>query len=280
MNHHRWDEVAEAAAAVRARWAGSPAVGIVLGTGLGALANEIGAEATIPYDQVPHFPASTVQSHAGQLVCGTLSGRAVMAMEGRFHLYEGYTAAQVTFPIRVMRHLGCQTLIVSNAAGGMNPLHSEGRPDRHRRPHQPDGRQPADRPQRRPARPPLPRPDRAVSIASSRTWPSGGARGEHRRPPGCLRRGERAEPGDPGGVPLPPGHRRRRGRDVDRPRGPGRGPRRDEGPGFLDRHRPLPARCARTGPDRRHPRRGPRGRGQAPDHRHPRPRSPAGGVTS
>lgn len=126
MNHHRWDEVAEAAEAVRARWAGSPAIGIVLGTGLGALAKEIRAEATIPYDQVPHFPASTVQSHAGQLVCGTLSGRVVMAMEGRFHLYEGYTAAQVTFPIRVMRHLGCKTLIVSNAAGGMNPLHSKG----------------------------------------------------------------------------------------------------------------------------------------------------------
>ncbi len=126
MHHHRWEDVAEAAQAVRERWAGSPTVGIVLGTGLGALAQEIQAEATIPYDEVPHFPRSTVQSHAGQLVCGTLSGRTVMAMEGRFHLYEGYTAAQVTFPIRVMRHLGCRTLIVSNAAGGMNPLHSKG----------------------------------------------------------------------------------------------------------------------------------------------------------
>ena len=126
MQHHRWDEVVEAAAAVQARWSGRPAVGIVLGTGLGALAAEIVVEATIPYGDLPHFPASTVQSHAGQLVCGSLAGQAVMAMEGRFHLYEGYTPAQVTFPIRVMRHLGCRTLLVSNAAGGLNPLHAKG----------------------------------------------------------------------------------------------------------------------------------------------------------
>ena len=126
MHHHRWEDVEEAAHAVRGRWGGSPTVGLVLGTGLGALAKEIVAEATIPYAQIPHFPHSTVASHAGQLVCGALSGQAVMAMEGRFHLYEGYTAAQVTFPVRVMRHLGCRTLIVSNAAGGMNPLHAKG----------------------------------------------------------------------------------------------------------------------------------------------------------
>ena len=126
MQYHRWDDVAGAAAAVRDRWAGRPEVGIVLGTGLGAVAGEIAVEARIPYGELPHFPASTVQGHAGQLVCGTLSGRAVMAMEGRFHLYEGYTPAQVTFPIRVMRHLGCQTLLVSNAAGGLNPLHAKG----------------------------------------------------------------------------------------------------------------------------------------------------------
>ncbi len=107
-------------------WAGRPTVGIVLGTGLGALAEEIDAEATIPYPEIPHFPHSTVESHKGQLVCGTLAGRSVMAMEGRFHLYEGYTAAQVTFPIRVMKELGCRYLIVSNAAGGMNPLHRKG----------------------------------------------------------------------------------------------------------------------------------------------------------
>jgi purine-nucleoside phosphorylase len=127
MNHHRWEHVEEAAVAVRDRWpVGSPIVGIVLGTGLGALAQEIEAQAVIPYPEIPHFPHSTVQSHRGQLVCGTLAGKTVMAMEGRFHLYEGYTAAQVTFPIRVMRALGCVTLMVSNAAGGLNPMHSKG----------------------------------------------------------------------------------------------------------------------------------------------------------
>ncbi len=127
MHHHRWEDVDEATLAVRERWpVGSPTIGIVLGTGLGALAREIEAEAVIPYPEIPHFPHSTVQSHRGQLVCGTLSGKTVMAMEGRFHLYEGFSAAQVTFPIRVMRALGCQTLIVSNAAGGLNPMHSKG----------------------------------------------------------------------------------------------------------------------------------------------------------
>ena len=126
MQFHRWDDVDAAASAVRSRWDGKPTVGIVLGTGLGALAAEIAVEATIPYSDLPHFPTSTVTSHAGQLVCGTLAGQTVMAMEGRFHFYEGYTPAQVTFPIRVMRHLGCQTLLVSNAAGGLNPLHRKG----------------------------------------------------------------------------------------------------------------------------------------------------------
>ena len=126
MTHHDWARVQDAAEAVRSRWPGTPTVGIVLGTGLGALAGEIAAEATIPYPEIPHFPHSTVESHAGQLVCGTLAGRTVMAMEGRFHLYEGYTPAQVTFPVRVLKALGCSTLIVSNAAGGMNPLHYKG----------------------------------------------------------------------------------------------------------------------------------------------------------
>ena len=126
MQHHDWEQVTEAAVAVQARWSGRPGVGIVLGTGLGALAAEIAVEATIPYGEIPHFPESTVESHAGQLVCGTLAGQTVMAMEGRFHLYEGYTPAQVTFPIRVMRQLGCHTLLVSNAAGGLNSLHAKG----------------------------------------------------------------------------------------------------------------------------------------------------------
>src|ERR1700761_3861772 len=126
MIHHDWDHVQEATRAVRAHWSGTPRVGIVLGTGLGALAHEIEAEAILPYPDIPHFPRSTVESHRGQLVCGRLAGRSVVAMEGRFHLYEGYSAAQVTFPIRVMKELGCRYLIVSNAAGGMNPLFSKG----------------------------------------------------------------------------------------------------------------------------------------------------------
>jgi purine-nucleoside phosphorylase len=123
MTHHEWEHVQEASRAIRAKWSGEPRVGIVLGTGLGALAREIAAEATIPYPEVPYFPLSTVESHKGQLVCGRLAGHTVMAMEGRFHLYEGYSPWQVTFPIRVMKELGCQLLIVSNAAGGLNPLY-------------------------------------------------------------------------------------------------------------------------------------------------------------
>src|SRR3954464_1742778 len=126
MIHHDWDHVQEATRAVRAHWSGAPRVGIVLGTGLGALAHEIEAEAILPYPEIPHFPRSTVESHKGQLVCGRLAGQSVVAMEGRFHLYEGYTAAQVTFPIRVMKELGCRYLIVSNACGGLNPLYRKG----------------------------------------------------------------------------------------------------------------------------------------------------------
>ncbi len=126
MRHHEFDHVQQSTQAVRKHWDKSAKVGIILGTGLGALASEIAAEATIPYDQIPHFPTSTVESHKGQLVCGTLSGQPVVAMEGRFHLYEGYTPAQVTFPIRVLKELGCSILLVSNAAGGMNPLHAKG----------------------------------------------------------------------------------------------------------------------------------------------------------
>jgi purine-nucleoside phosphorylase len=126
MRHHEWDHVQQATAAVRARWSGNAQVGIILGTGLGALAEEIEAQATVPYDEIPHFPRSTVESHAGRLVCGSLGGKTVVAMEGRFHLYEGYTAAQVTFPIRVLKALGCNLLVVSNAAGGLNPLHNKG----------------------------------------------------------------------------------------------------------------------------------------------------------
>jgi len=126
MTHHDWDHVREATRVVRSHWVGVPRVGVVLGTGLGGLAEEIQAEARIPYPEIPHFPRSTVESHRGQLVCGSLAGQTVIAMEGRFHLYEGYTAAQVTFPIRVMKELGCRYLIISNAAGGLNPFFAKG----------------------------------------------------------------------------------------------------------------------------------------------------------
>lgn len=126
MISHNWDDVQEASQAIRDRWPGAPEVGLVLGTGLGALAREIESEATVPYADLPHFPRSTVASHAGRLVCGRLAGWPVMAMEGRFHLYEGYSAEQVTFPIRVMKELGCRLLIVSNASGGLNPHYGKG----------------------------------------------------------------------------------------------------------------------------------------------------------
>lgn len=126
MRHHTWDAVERATEVVRSRWGGVPSVAIVLGTGLGALAKEIEAEVTLPYESIPEFPRSTVESHAGQLVCGRLAGCCVVAMEGRFHLYEGYTPAQVTFPIQVLRRLGCEILIISNAAGGLNPYFAKG----------------------------------------------------------------------------------------------------------------------------------------------------------
>jgi purine-nucleoside phosphorylase len=121
-----YERILEAAAAVKAKWAGTPTVGIVLGTGLGKLADEITNRTEINYDTLPHFPRSTAPSHMGRLVCGTLGGKTVVAMEGRFHLYEGYKARDVTFPVRVMKALGCHTLIASNACGGMNPQYAKG----------------------------------------------------------------------------------------------------------------------------------------------------------
>src|SRR5262249_56430285 len=106
---------------VQSRWGQTPRVGIILGTGLGGLAEDIQQVAAIPYEQLPHFPQSTVITHAGQLICGRLGGKPVLAMEGRFHAYEGYSLKPITFPVRVMRALGCDILIVSNACGGMNP---------------------------------------------------------------------------------------------------------------------------------------------------------------
>jgi purine-nucleoside phosphorylase len=121
-----FDRVQAAADVVRARSALVPEVGIVLGTGLGGLAREIAVEAEVPYERIPGFPLSTVETHAGKLLLGRLAGRPVVAMQGRFHRYEGYDLQQVTFPVRVMHALGARTLVVSNACGGMNPLWGSG----------------------------------------------------------------------------------------------------------------------------------------------------------
>ncbi|MBM3450493.1 MAG: purine-nucleoside phosphorylase [Armatimonadetes bacterium] len=118
--------LAEAAAAVGARVPFDPTIGIVLGSGLGALAGEIAAAGTVPYADIPHFPRSTVAGHAGRLVLGTLSGKRVAALQGRAHFYEGYAMHEVVFPVRVLWALGCRTLIVSNAAGGLNPAFAAG----------------------------------------------------------------------------------------------------------------------------------------------------------
>ena len=116
---------------VRSRLGGTsaspaPDLGILLGTGLGALIDDIQITAALDYDDIPHFPVSTVESHHGRLIFGELGGRAVVAMQGRFHFYEGYTMQELTFPVRVMRQLGVETLIVSNACGGMNPVYRRG----------------------------------------------------------------------------------------------------------------------------------------------------------
>ncbi|MCK6257584.1 purine-nucleoside phosphorylase [Fictibacillus sp. KIGAM418] len=103
-----------------------PEIGLILGSGLGELADEIENAVQIDYSDIPHFPVSTVEGHAGKLVIGTLNGKTVLAMQGRFHFYEGYSMQDVTFPVRVMKGLGVKLLIVTNACGGMNPEFSAG----------------------------------------------------------------------------------------------------------------------------------------------------------
>ncbi len=123
---HTVEAIERAASVVRARFGGRPDAAIILGTGLGRLAADIDASAVVEYADIPGFPLSTVESHAGRLLCGTLGGKQVVAMQGRFHRYEGYSLQQVTFPVRVLHALGADTLIVSNACGGLNPLWGAG----------------------------------------------------------------------------------------------------------------------------------------------------------
>jgi purine-nucleoside phosphorylase len=121
-----YEQIQAAKQAIVKRWPAKPKVGIILGTGLGGLTEDMEAEATFAYEEIPYFPQPTVKSHAGRLVCGRLAGQTVVAMEGRFHYYEGYSLQQITLPVRVMKALGCEVLVVSNACGGMNPQFGKG----------------------------------------------------------------------------------------------------------------------------------------------------------
>jgi purine-nucleoside phosphorylase len=118
-----YTEVQQAYANVRSRYDGTPTIGIILGTGLGALVDKVNIVLSIPYQEIPGFPTSTVESHKGRLIFGDIDGVSVVVMQGRFHQYEGYTLQQITLPVRIFKLLGVKTLIVSNACGGMNPLY-------------------------------------------------------------------------------------------------------------------------------------------------------------
>lgn len=116
-----YNQIQEAVAAIRQRTDFQPHTGIILGTGLGGLTEEIGVQAEVPYPEIPHFATSTVQSHQGKLVFGRLGGHPVVVMAGRLHYYEGWSMEQVTFPVRVLKMLGIEQLIITNASGGVNP---------------------------------------------------------------------------------------------------------------------------------------------------------------
>lgn len=120
------DKIIDIAEFLKSKWDHKPTAGIILGTGLGPLVESIEDKTTIPYGNIPHFPQSTATGHAGQLICGRFDGTPVMAMEGRFHLYEGYPLKQVTLPVRVFKEMGAELMIVTNAVGGMNPQYRTG----------------------------------------------------------------------------------------------------------------------------------------------------------
>ncbi|WP_080845375.1 purine-nucleoside phosphorylase [Cytobacillus gottheilii] len=120
------NKIVNAASFLKGKYSKAPKIGLILGSGLGVLANEISEPVKIPYNEIPDFPVSTVEGHAGQLVFGDLNGVDVVAMQGRFHYYEGYSFEKVTFPVRVMKELGVEILIVTNAAGGVNESFTPG----------------------------------------------------------------------------------------------------------------------------------------------------------
>src|SRR6185295_18705419 len=119
-------ELSAAVAAIRSQWTYEPTVGLILGTGLGGLTSAMQVEEEIPYGKIPYFPRSTAMAHKGALLCGELAGVQVLTMAGRCHLYEGYSALDLQLPIRVMHALGIRTLIITNAAGGLNPQFEPG----------------------------------------------------------------------------------------------------------------------------------------------------------
>ena len=121
-----YDKIQEAVTFIRSKWDVKPKAGIILGTGLGSLVENIDVAASIDYGDIPNFPKSTATSHKGRLVCGTLNGLPVIAMEGRLHMYEGYPLKLITLPVRVMKALGADLLVVSNACGGLNPYYNCG----------------------------------------------------------------------------------------------------------------------------------------------------------
>ena len=120
------EQINEAVAFIQSKFAGNPEVGIILGSGLGNFTTEIRSTVEIPYSDIPHFPVSTVEGHSGKLLIGEMEGKLIVAMAGRFHYYEGYSSEQVVFPIRVMKFLGIRALLISNAAGGVNPAFTVG----------------------------------------------------------------------------------------------------------------------------------------------------------
>ena len=120
------NQISEAVSFIKTKHDKPISVGIILGTGLGSLGNQIEVDLEIDYQDIPHFPVSTVESHSGKLIFGTVSGKKVIAMKGRFHYYEGYSMKEVTFPVRVMKKLGVETILVSNASGGLNPIQEVG----------------------------------------------------------------------------------------------------------------------------------------------------------
>lgn len=126
MHSGEYEKILATARFIENRGVRNPLIGIILGTGLGNLATEIVPEVIIPYEEIPEFPVSTVESHQGKLIYGKLEGKDVLAMQGRFHYYEGYSARQITFPVRVMKVLGIRYLLISNAAGALNESFRKG----------------------------------------------------------------------------------------------------------------------------------------------------------